>query len=233
MLGEALSYPRDDEDLVRPFLIGSVLLLVSFVIGLTIIPLYGYLLRVLDDGRTGERGLPAFDDWEAIIIDGLKVFVVNLIYTGIPSIVLSVVGGFVFFVVAVSGFAVAGPGEGGGGAGAFVLLVLLVGGLVALVAFLLVLVATLMLPAALARMYVHDDFTAALDVREVFGVAKNGDYLVAVLLAFVVGFGFSLVGGLLSIVLVGVPILLYGFMVVFHLYGQGYARAVESMEGGA
>ncbi|MFB6160830.1 MAG: DUF4013 domain-containing protein [Haloferacaceae archaeon] len=226
MLGEALSYPRDDEDLVRPYLIGSVLVLCSFIVGVTLIPLYGYLLQVLDDGRTGNRGLPAFEDWETLIIDGLKVFVVNLIYTGIPSIVLSAVGGFIFFVVAIAGFAVGG--DGGGGGGALFLVVLLVGGLVTLLAFVFLLVASVMLPAALARMVVEDDFSAALDVRRVFRIAKDGDYLVAVVLAIVVGAGFSMVGGTLSIVLVGIPILLYGFMVVFHLYGQAYARAVEN-----
>jgi hypothetical protein len=231
MLEEALSYPQDDDDLVRPYLIGSVLLLVSFVVGLTVIPLYGYLLQVLDDGRTGERGLPAFEDFETIVIDGLKLFVLNLLYTGIPGILLSVVGGLVFFLAVVSGVAVFDGGRGGGSA--LFLVVLLVGGLVTLVALVLALVGSLLLPAALARMRVQDDFGAALDVREVFGVAKNTDYLVAILLAWVVGFGFSVVGGLLSVVLVGLPVLLYGFMAVFHLYGQGYARAVDSVESRA
>jgi len=228
MLEEALSYPRDDEDLTRPFLIGSLILFSSFIVGLTIIPLYGYLLEVLDRGRTGQRGLPEFEDWETLIVDGLKVFVVNLIYTGIPSIVLSVVGGLLFFFVALAGFAVGS--NGGGGGGALTLVIFLVFGLVALVALVLLLVATLMLPAALARMRVEDDLRAALEVRKVFAVAKNSDYIVAVVLAWLVGFGFTLVGGLLTIVLIGIPILLYGFMVVFHLYGQGYARAVEQME---
>lgn len=231
MLEEALSYPQDDDDLVRPYLIGSVLLLVSFVVGLTVIPLYGYLLQVLDDGRTGERGLPAFEDFETIVIDGLKLFVLNLLYTGIPGILLSVVGGLVFFLAVVSGVAVFDGGSGGGSA--LFLVLLLVGGLVTLVALVLALVGSLLLPAALARMRVQDDFGAALDVREVFGVAKNVDYLVAILLAWVVGFGFSVVGGLLSVVLVGLPVLLYGFMAVFHLYGQGYARAVDSVESRA
>ena len=228
MLEEALSYPHDDEDPTRPFLIGSVLLLSSFIVGLTIIPLYGYLLEVLDRGRTGQRGLPAFEDWETLIVDGLKVFVVNLIYTGIPTIVLSVVLGVLLFFLAITG-TVFGS-DGGGGGVAVMLVALLVGGAVGLAALVALLVATLMLPAALARMRVEDDLRAALQVREVFAVAKNSDYIVAILLAFVVGFGFSLVGGLLSIVLIGIPILLYGFVLVFHLYGQGYARAVEQME---
>lgn len=232
MLEEALSYPRDDDDLVRPFLIGSGLILAASVLFVTIIPLYGYLLQVLEDGRTGARGLPEFDDWETLIMDGLKVFVVNLIYTGIPSILLSVVGGFVFFLFVVGGFAVSGPGNGSGG-GAVFLVLLLVAGLFLLVSLVILLVAGLMLPAALARMQVHDSLGAALDVREVFATAKNGDYLVAVVLAIVVGFGFSLVGGLFAIVLVGFPIILYGMMVVFHLYGQGYTRAMESMESSA
>jgi len=221
MLDEALSYPRDDDDPLMPFLIGSGLLLVSFVIGVTIIPLYGYLLQVLDDGRTGARGLPEFEDWETIIVDGLKMFVVNLLYTGIPGVIMGVVVSITVFAALFSGFL-------DQGAGAVILVVLLVGGLVSLLALALVIAGSLMMPAALGRMRAEDDFSAALEVREVFAIAKNSDYLVAVVLAWIVAFVFGLVGGLLSIILVGLPILVYGFMVTFHLYGQGYARAVEA-----
>jgi hypothetical protein len=224
MLDEALSYPRDDDDPLMAFLIGSGIVLVSFIIGVTIIPLYGYLLQVFDDGRTGAPGLPEFEDWETIIVDGLKFFVLNLLYTGIPGFVLGTVVAVTFFFIAIGGFAVGADGTSGGGA--FVLVVLLVGGLVALVALVLVIAGSLLLPAAVGRMRVEDEFSAALDVRAVFDVARNGDYLVAVVLAWIVGFVFTLVGGLLSIVLIGLPVLVYGFMVTFHLYGQAYARAV-------
>mgnify|MGYP000492404803 CR=1 FL=1 len=230
MLDEALSYPRDDDDPLMPFLIGSGLLLVSFVIGVTIIPLYGYLLQVLDDGRTGARGLPEFEDWETIIVDGLKMFVVNLLYTGIPGVIM---GGVVSITVFAALFGGAFGADAGSGAGAVILVVLLIGGLVSLLALALVIAGSLMMPAALGRMRAEDEFSAALEVREVFAIAKNSDYLVAVVLAWVLGFVFSLVGGLLSIVLIGLPILVYGFMVTFHLYGQGYARAVEAMDGRA
>ena len=223
MLEEALSYPREDDDPLRPFLIGSGILLVSFLVGVTIIPLYGYLLQVFDDGRTGARGLPEFEDWETLIVDGLKFFVLNLLYTGIPGFVLGTVMALTFFAAAFSGLL-----DQGAGAGAIILIVLLIGGLVSLVALVLVIAGSLMLPAAVGRMRVEGEFSAALDVREVFGVAKSSDYLVPVLLAWVVGFVFSMVGGLLSIVLIGIPILIYGFMVTFHLYGQAYAQAVEA-----
>ena len=221
MLEEAFSYPREDDDPLMTFLIGSGILLVSFVIGITIIPLYGYLLQVLDDGRTGAPGLPEFEDWETLIVDGLKMFVVNLLYTGIPGLIMGTVVSITVFAAIFSGFL-------DEGAGAVVLVVLLIGALVSLLALALVIVGSLMMPAALGRMSVEDEFTAALDVREVFAITKNSDYLVAVVLAWVVGFAFSLVGGLLSILLIGIPIILYGFMVVFHLYGQGYARAVDA-----
>jgi len=221
MLEEALSYPREDDDPLMPFLIGSGILLVSFVVGVTIIPLYGYLLQVFDDGRTGGRGLPEFEDWETLIVDGLKFFVLNLLYTGIPGVVLGVVASLTVFATLFGGFL-------DQGAGAFVLVVLLIGGLVSLVALGLVIAGSLMLPAAIGRMRAEGEFSAALDVREVFAVARTSDYLVPVVLAWVVGFVFTMVGGLLSIVLIGIPILVYGFMVTFHLYGQGYAQAVEA-----
>jgi|GEM_PF-1727580 len=227
MIEEAISYPRDDDDPVMPFLIGSGILLVSFIVGVTIIPLYGYLLQVFDDGRTGARGLPEFDDWETLIVDGLKFFVLNLLYTGIPGFVLGTVMAATFFAALFTG----AFGASTDSAGAVVLVVLLIGGLVSLVALVLVIAGSLLLPAAVGRMRAEDEFSAALDVREVFAVAKDSDYLVAVILAWIVGFVFALVGGLLSIILIGIPILVYGFMVTFHLYGQGYARAVETASG--
>jgi hypothetical protein len=207
------------------FLIGSGILLVSFIIGITIIPLYGYLLQVLDDGRTGARGLPEFEDWETLIVDGLKMFVVNLVYTGIPGVIAGVVVAVTVFAAVLGG--VFDPFQN---TGLVVLLVIMIGSILSLLSFGLVIVGSLLLPAALARMRVEDDFTAALDIWEVLAVAKNNDYLVAVVLGWLVGIAFGLVGGVLSLLLIGIPVILYGFMVTFHLYGQGYARAVEATE---
>jgi len=218
MLNEALSYPTEDDDWTRPFLIGSGLILASFFVGLTVIPLYGYYLRVIDAGRTGDRRLPEFDDWDELIVDGVKMFVVNFAYAGIPAFVFFFAG-FLLFV----GFGLGAASE----SGAVIVLALLVGGLVAVLAGVLWLVGTVTAPAALAHMRAEGEFSAAFHLRTIFSLVATKDYLVALLLALFVGGTIAMVGGFLSILLVGIPVVLFGGVVTFHLYGQGYQRARE------
>ena len=172
---------------------------------------------MLDAGWTGSRRLPAFDDWEGLIVDGVKMFVVNFVYAGIPALVF--LGGMTAVFV---GLGLGVASESGG----VVLVALLFGGAVALVSGLVWLAGMLLVPAALARMRDHDELGAAFHVRTLFGVVTDRDYLVAVGLAWTVGFAISTVGSLLSLLLVGLPVLFVGGLVTFHLFGQGYARAV-------
>jgi hypothetical protein len=222
MLDEALSFPLEGEELTRRYLIGSGLILASFFVGLTVIPLYGYYLRVIDAGRTGSHGLPPFDDWEELIVDGIKMFVVNFVYAGIPGVVFFGVGVLVLF-----GIGLGAVGE----SGAVVLIVLLLGGLVSVAAGLLWVVGLVAAPAALAHMQTEGEFAAAFQLRTIFTLVTTGEYLVAVLLGLVLGGVISLVGSALSFLLVGLPVLFFGGIVTFHLYGQGYQRAREAKLG--
>lgn len=222
MLSEAISFPTDGDDLGRTYLIACGLILGSFFIGITFIPLYGYYLRVIDAGRTGYGELPPFDDWEELIVDGIKMFAVNFLYAGIPGLLFFGVGMFVLFGISLSAFSESG---------ALVLLVMLFGGLVTFLFGLLWLVGSFAAPAALAHMRAEGEFEAALQVRTVLGLMATGDYVVAVLLAFVVGGTVSMIGSFLAILLVGLPVLFFGGVVTFHLYGQGYQRAREAKLG--
>lgn len=222
MLNEALSFPTDGDDWQEPFLFGSLLLLGSFFVGITVIPLYGYYLRVIDAGRTGSRDLPQFEDWEELMVDGIKMFAVNFIYAGVPGIAAMILGFFTLFGI---GFGVAAE------SGAVMAVVLVMGGLLTLIAGGLWLVGSLVAPAALAHMRAEGDLGAALDFRTVLGIAKNADYLIAVVLAMAVGGVVSIVGVVLSLFLVGLPILFFGGIVTFHLYGQGYQRARKAKYG--
>lgn len=222
MLDEAISFPTSGEDLTRPYLIGSGLLLGSFFIGFTIIPLYGYYLRVIDAGRTGHGELPAFDDWEALIVDGIKMFAVNFIYAGVPGLIFFTAGFVTVFAVMLGALSESSV---------VLLLMVLGGGFVTLVTGVLWLVGSFAAPAALAHMRAEDDFGSALQVRTVLGLVATSDYLVAVLLAMVIGGFVSFVGAILSIALVGLPVLFFGGIVTFHLYGQGYRAAREAKRG--
>lgn len=48
----------------------------------------GYLLRVIKVSASGDNELPGFYEWIQIFIDGLKVFLVSILYYIIPVIVL-------------------------------------------------------------------------------------------------------------------------------------------------
>ena len=222
MLSDALSFPTEGEDLARPYLIGSGLLLGSFVVGITIIPLYGYYLRVIDAGRTGAPTLPAFEDWEALLVDGIKMFAVNFLYAGVPGVLFFGAGFFTLFAVGLGAAAESAV---------FLLLMVLAGGLVTLVTGVLWLVGSFVSPAALAHMRAEGEFEAAFQVRTILGLAASSDYIVAVLLALVVGGAISMVGVMLSFLLVGLPVLFFGGIVTFHLYGQGYRAAREAKHG--
>jgi hypothetical protein len=208
MLGQALSFPRHGDDWVKTVAIGGGLLVLSVLV-LPAILLQGYLVRVVRAGANGDRGPPAFDDWGSLFVDGLKLIVVSVGYY-LPATLVVVVA-----TVVVGSGALVG-GEAGAGIG-------ILGGVGLLVGVLLVLVATYLLPAAVANMAVRDSLGAAFDLGTVAGAALTTDYAVAVLLALVAGFLFNLVGSPLLIVLVGAGVLFYGQVVVYYLFGRGFA----------
>lgn len=210
MLGDALSFPRRSDDWLPTLLIGGVL----SVLGFLIVPLFivqGYLVRVLQAAVRGDDEAPSFTDWGDLIVDGVKLVLVNLIYGLIilvPVVVLSVI---------------TGVAAGGGGAGRAVAGI--VGIVGAIVVFGLALVVAYVVPAAAANFAVEDRLGAAFDFSTVFGVAFSGDYALAWLLGLVVALVGGLVGSLLSFLVVGVFVLFYVQVSTFYLFGRGFAEA--------
>jgi hypothetical protein len=221
MLSEALSYPTEDEDWIERFAIGSLVMFGTFAFSPLSILLNGYYLRVFEAARTDTPDLPEFDEWTDMAIDGLKLVVIGLLYAGIPTFLLF---GTLFF--AFLGLGIAAGGDSG-----------LALGIVGLVALLVILVETVvwiagsvMAPAAIGRMLETDDFESAFSVRTIYTIAKQRDFLVAVALAWTVGFAIAFVGVIFSILLVGIPILFYGALFSNHLLGQGYRLARETAD---
>lgn len=156
--GKALQFFFEDPDWVKKLLIGGVFsLLGSVIIGSFFVA--GFALRTLRRTMRGEaRPLPDWDDWGGIFSDGLKVAAV---YLGHLVVVLLIPGSIVFAAVMMTGGladrragAALAPIFGVGIAAAYLLF------------FLLVIAISLYLPAALARLAVHDDIRSAFDVRE-------------------------------------------------------------------
>lgn len=220
MLGDALSYPRNSSDWIPTILIGGVL----SVLGVFILPIFvvqGYLLRVMRSAAKGEEAAPSFTDWGGLVVDGLKLFVVNLAYS-----LVVIVPFFVLSAVLGVGSAVTSPS---GDPSAAVGVTILVG---SLLIGLLGLLVGYFAPAGFANFAVEDSLGAAFDVSTIVAAATTGEYLKAWLLAVVVGLVLGLVGSVLSLLIVGIFVLFYVQVVSYYLFGRGFAEGLGKKRRG-
>lgn len=215
MLGDAFDFVRDSDDWLPTTLIGGLLSVFSFLIlpGLIV---QGYLIRVMRDAAGGESEAPSFTRWGELLITGLKVALIGLAYSllvVIPTVLFSFVLG-----VGVS------LGGDGGNAGLFaglasVLFLVVVVALSLLVAY--------VLPAAMTNFALEGRLGAAFDLGTIRRAAFTSDYAVAWVVALVVNLAGSVVGGALSIVLVGIFVLFLTQVLTFYIWGRGFATALD------
>lgn len=228
MLGEALSYPRRDDDWLRTVLVGGILLLLSPLFLPTLV-VQGYLVRVLRGVVGGEEDPPVFDEWVEMLVDGVKLLVVQFVY-GLVPVGLALIGAF---VAGIGAFLAGGGGRAGTGLGAGVGLF---GGLLFLFAFLIGLLAAYLTPAAVANFAREDDLMAAFDLGTVREVATSRAYFVAVLYAIATGIVVAVASVLVSITVVGavlvVFIAFYGQVAIYYVFGRGFAEALGLDAGG-
>lgn len=208
MLVDALKFPSRGESWLKTVLIGGVLSLLGFLV-IPLILVQGYMLRVLGAATEGAEEPPVFDEWGDMLVDGIKVIAVALVFFLVPLVIA-------FAAMAIGGFAALSGSEGSG----------VVGLLLAFVAFIAWILAAYLLPAGLANMAREDAFGAAFDTAALRAAASSTDYLVAVVLAFVVALVLGSVASLLSAILVGVFVLFYLQISVFYLYGRGFSEAM-------
>lgn len=224
MLSEALAFPRADDDWLETVLIGGVLSLLGFLV-LPAIVVNGYLLRVLGAAVAGEETPPRFGDWADLLVDGILVWAVQFVYVAVPSFLVGAVFMTTYLVarVVTSTSPAAPPSNGFATIVSILALVVSAG---------LLLVAGYLLPAALANFARTGEFVSAFHFRTVARAAFSVDYLVAVVLVVAVSLVLGIVGGLLVLVLVGFFVLFYLQVVVYHLFGQGFARGLGLDPGG-
>lgn len=176
MFGEALSYPRRD-DSFRTVLIGGLLTFFWWVFFVPLFVVYGYGVHVLRSSALGEAEAPPFDDWDDLLVDGLKAFAISLAYGFVP---------FLIVFVALSGTIFGDQGVNGGEA-AIANLPLLS----ALVGVVFVFIVAYTLPVALTNFALEDRLGAAFEFRKIIGAATTGDYIKAILYSILIG----IVGG--------------------------------------
>lgn len=212
----ALAYPTASDDWIKTLLIGGALTLLSVLV-IPIIPLYGYLVRVLRAGMDEAAEPPAFDDWGTLFVEGLAALVILLVYQLIPFVVA-------FVTIGGSAAAIGTGSDVGAGVGAVGLLAgLALWALFALAFGYLTLI-------ALAN-YAHvGGFGAAFDLDILRSVALDGAYAVPWLYGVGVLIGATVVSGVLGLVpllgaIAGVFVTFYGQVVAAWLWGKGFGEA--------
>jgi hypothetical protein len=91
IINDAVRYPSSDWSKV--FILG-VIFIASFLI-IPIFLAFGYLFRIIKATFAGIDELPDFDDLGDMFIDGLKVFIVGVVYA-IPLILISLIISVIF-----------------------------------------------------------------------------------------------------------------------------------------
>jgi hypothetical protein len=192
MISSSLDYLRDSDNVVMTVFIGGLLLLTSPLIVPSILVL-GYVSRVLRQTADGDDMPPEFDDWGDLFSEGLKGFVVTLVYSLLPVMV--------FALAVVFGVGAAVLGSGGGANGA---LGGLLGGTVALLlavaAFVVSIAGVYVTPAALAAVADSGRVGDGFAFGTLWTVVSKPAYATGWLSAAAVVLGGALVVGVLSIV---------------------------------
>lgn len=217
MLEDALAYPRRGKNVLLRHLVGAIVMLAGFLF-FPILLLYGYLVGVVRGVATGDPDPPEWTEWEALFVDGVKYFVVSLVY-GLPAAALS---GFV--AVATGGF-LAGMAANSPGA------VLGFAGIAAVFGLLTVIVgigAGYLLPAAIVNFVLEDDIWAAFHLGTIASSALTWPYFTAWLKTIAVGIVLGLIGAILmAFFFAGLLVFFYLAVVATYLLTEGYLEGAD------
>lgn len=213
MLEDGFSYATRGEWSGR-LIVGSMLALAgTFLVPFLLV--YGYWFRALRDTVAGEPEPPAWDRWGKLFVDGLRAFLVSLVYVLVPTVVVGGIGFLLTVVVADGGRG--GPTAGGAQAAAGVGLVVL------LVVAVVVLLVSFTLPAALVAVAAEDSAAAAFGLRRVFAFAFSVEYLSALVqLLFVAAF-VSVTGATVVFAPVGA---FWGGLAANRIFGTAYRSRI-------
>ena len=218
MLSDALRYPLNGDGWVRTILIGGLLTILSVLV-LPAFLVQGYYVRVLRGVANDDPDPPAFDEWVALLVDGVKLFVVNVVVVlGVVVVQagVAVVLGTGSFLAGTTG--VSDPSAAGGVVGLLGIGVLLAG----------IVAITYVAPAMFVNFAREDSLTAAFHVSTVLSGALSVEYLIAWLLAVAVGLVLGTVASILSLLVVGIFGLFYVQVVTYYLFGRGFVDGLAA-----
>ena len=219
-LTEAIRYPVTSEDWIRTILIGGILSFLGFLL-IPILLVYGYLMGVIRESRADTQGLPTFGDWGTLLVDGVKAFLIGVVYMLIPLIVGTV-------TVGASLLAMLTGTDAGLAIGLNGLFLGLVGTGILTIVFGYVAV------AGIVHFALEERFGAAFDLGSLKPVLLHRDYAVAWLLSVLVLLAAGFINGLLAEItfgtVIGAFVGFYAAIVAAVLWGDGFSDAAETPE---
>jgi hypothetical protein len=212
-IGRAFGYVFDDDRWIIKLLIAAAILALGFLFFWLVIPIFlaafllnGYGIEITR--RVINRDpdvLPEWDNWGQLLIDGVKMFVIELVYA-LPIILVGVCLGPMIGVFAENAEEVSG----------------VLSAIMSCLNLLWAIVLGLLLPAAIAFFVANDDLSAAFRFGDIFGFVR--DNFATYLIVLLIGWVASIIGGL-GLLVCGVGILVtgpYSGWITSHLAGQAY-----------
>ncbi|MCE5215245.1 MAG: DUF4013 domain-containing protein [Methanobacterium sp.] len=213
IVSDAVKFPSSDWKKV--IILGIFFLLTFVIIGIFFVS--GYFLRIIKSTLAGYDELPEFDEWGDMFIDGLKVFVVSLVYMIIPMIVI-----FIGVFASITSLAVTSTGTYTD-PWAFIGLMsgtVIIGAILALIFGLIAYI-------AIANMALYDEIGAAFKFSEILERIKMigwGKYILWYIVMIIIG----VVGGFIASLLNIIPFIgmIIALLVIYPYLQMIYARSL-------
>lgn len=209
---------------------GKVLILgIITIASVLIVPVFllmGYVFRIIKATLAGIDELPEFDEIGSMFVDGLKVFVVGIIYA-IPVWIISAIVGLLMGSNSAASAASLGPGY---------LIAVILGNIVF---FIIALIIGLVEIMAIANMAYNDgDLGAAFRFSEILDIIATigwGKYIVTYIVIVILATIGVLIGALTMIILIGfilLPLIIFPYLVMFEARGIAllFAEAMETIQ---
>lgn len=214
MISESMTYLQNSDEALKTVLIGGLLSIFSFLL----VPAFvvsGYLVRVLQRTMNGDDEAPTFEEWEGLLVDGVKAFVIAFVYGLVPAVV--------GFVLVGGGIVAAFSGDTGsviGGTSIFVGVIL---------SMILGLAAWYVIPAATANFAETGHLSAGFDIEALRPVLLSRTYATGWLLALGVIILGGVVVGMLNVIpllgtLVGIFVGFYAAVAAYYIIGHTWGE---------
>jgi hypothetical protein len=224
---QILTFPFKETESRKNFLIAALVYFASFIVPiLPLILIMGYTARIMRQVFNGDAPhMPAWDDWESMLKDGLVLFGVRVVYMLPLFIILfPLFFGMMFLPIWLN--------SSNGSSDALILLPFLFFGIMMMVIFPISLALGILLPAAEAHTIINGDFVAGFRIREWWSIFRANwvGFLLAYLISMIasIALTFIIQIAMITIVLICVlPFIMpavtaYLTFVMYAAFAQAY-----------